>query len=410
MTVDVNGKRELPQGWCWARLGALLDEALPGFASGERDDQGVIQLRMNNVSNSGYLVWDEFIRVPKHSASTAKYELHKGDVVFNNTNSTELVGKSALFEVAKETIVYSNHFTRLRVKSDNLDPLFLALWLRQQWNERVFERICNRWIGQSAVKNDKLLALELPLPPLPEQHRIAMLLREHLAAVENARRAAQARLEAAQALPAALLREIFESQKAQGWERKKLGEVALLERGKFTPRPRNDPRYFNGSHPWIQIREVETAQKYILEYTKTLNDQGLSVSKKFPKGTLVISIAASIGALGILGFDSCMPDSLVGITPKMQLGNVEYIYYYLLFVRDYLKDIAPQMIQANINLEILNDFEIAIPSYEQQTNLALQLDKRLTNIANLNDRFIAQLAAIDAMPAALLRMAFQGEL
>src|SRR5262249_34573032 len=158
-----------------------------------------------------------------------------------------------------------------------------------------------------------------------------------MTAVEQARAAAEAQLEAAKALPAAYLRAVFESPEAQKWPRKRLGEVAILERGKFTPRPRNDPRYFGGIYPWIQIGEVEAANKYILEYNSTLNDLGLAVSKMFPKGTLVISIAASIGAVGILGFDSCMPDSLVGITPKPELSDSDFLYYLLLWFRDYLK-------------------------------------------------------------------------
>ena len=84
----------------------------------------------------------------------------------------------------------------------------------------------------------------------------------------------------------------------------------------------------------FEIGEVEAAKKYIRHHRGTLNDLGLSVSKMFPKGTLVISIAASIGAVGILGFDSCMPDSLVGITPRTDLSDSEFLYYMLLLASE----------------------------------------------------------------------------
>lgn len=196
----------LPGGWRWVRLGDVIAEAQPGFASGERDPNGVIQLRMNNVNTRGRLMWNEFIRVPATEAAISKYALRHGDVVFNNTNSVELVGKSAFFEGHTEPIVYSNHFTRLRVADDLLDPRYLSFWLVEQWQERVFENLCNRWIGQSAVKNDKLLALSIPLPPLPEQRRIAAILNEQMAAVEKARAAAEAQLAVIEQLPGALLR------------------------------------------------------------------------------------------------------------------------------------------------------------------------------------------------------------
>jgi type I restriction enzyme S subunit len=201
--------KPLPDGWRWGRLGEVIAEAQSGFACGERDPNGVIQLRMNNVNTRGNLVWDEFIRVPADQDTISKYQLINGDVVFNNTNSVELVGKSALFRGHDEPVVYSNHFTRLRVVPDRLDPTYLAAWLLSQWQSGIFENLCNRWIGQSAVKNDKLLALEIPAPPLPEQQRIAARLTEQMAAVERARAALEEQLDALNQLPAALLRKAF---------------------------------------------------------------------------------------------------------------------------------------------------------------------------------------------------------
>jgi len=201
--------QELPEGWRWVKLEEVISEAQSGFACGERDPKGVIQLRMNNVDTRGNFVWNEFIRVPANIETFAQYQLAPEDVLFNNTNSTELVGKSAFFTGYQEPVVYSNHFTRLRTDKSLLTPIFLAVWLNHQWIQGVFANICNRWIGQSAVKSNKLLALDFPLPPLPEQKRIAAILNEQLAAVERARKAAEDELAAINALPAALLRRAF---------------------------------------------------------------------------------------------------------------------------------------------------------------------------------------------------------
>jgi type I restriction enzyme S subunit len=207
--ATVDQARPLPADWRWVRLGEVVAEAQGGFACGLRDPQGVAQLRMNNLDTRGRFVWDDVLRVPREGNNIEPFLLVPSDVLFNNTNSTELVGKSALFEGYVEPIVYSNHFTRLRTVTSALLPDFLASWLNLQWQGGVFAAICNRWIGQSAVKADKLLGLDIPLPPLSEQRRIAAVLRGQMAAVEKARAAAEAELNTISALPAALLRRAF---------------------------------------------------------------------------------------------------------------------------------------------------------------------------------------------------------
>src|SRR5438876_6707604 len=193
--------------WRTARLGDLLTEAVSGFACGQRASDGVIQLRMNNVTRRGELDWSSFIRVPVEKGMLDDYALRTGDVMFNNTNSTEMVGKTALFNDFDEPVVFSNHFTRLRTKPDALASDFLALWLHSQWQVGLFARICDRWIGQSAVQRNKLLALEIPVPPVEEQRRIAARLREQLSILAAARCALQIQLTAASALVYASVRE-----------------------------------------------------------------------------------------------------------------------------------------------------------------------------------------------------------
>jgi type I restriction enzyme S subunit len=199
----------LPMGWRLVKLKEVIREAQAGFACGQRDIDGIVQLRMNNLDTRGNFVWNNILRVPREGNNVEQFLLVSGDVLFNNTNSTELVGKSALFEGYVEQIVYSNHFTRLRTITGDLLPAFLSSWLNYQWQQGVFAAICNRWIGQSAVKADKLLSLDFPLPPIAEQQRIAGVLRKQMEMIERARTAVEAELEAINAMPTALLRRVF---------------------------------------------------------------------------------------------------------------------------------------------------------------------------------------------------------
>ena len=77
-----------------------------------------------------------------------------------------------------------------------------------------------------------------------------------------------------------------------------------------------------------------------------------------------MSIAATIGAVGILDFDCCVPDSIVGVTPGDGIDS-EFIYYYLGYLRQHLEEIAPQSAQKNINLQILS--ELPVPELTLRT-------------------------------------------
>jgi type I restriction enzyme S subunit len=250
--------------------------------------------------------------------------------------------------------------------------------------------------------------LTIPVCELSDQRRIAARLSEQLAEVDKARAAVQAQLNAAQILPAAQLRAFFDGPEIKSCQAKPLEAIARLQRGRFSPRPRNNPRFYGGQYPFIQTGSVATEDGYIRTFTQTLNADGLAVSKLFKKGTLVISIAANIGSLGILDFDSCMPDSLVGITPIPGAADTRFLYYSLLSQQKSIQQLAPAMAQANLSLARLAPMLHRAPSLEQQRSIASSLD--LITTANATHRSALQdrLAALDVLPVALLREAFAG--
>ena len=99
------------------------------------------------------------------------------------------------------------------------------------------------------------------------------------------------------------------------WEVVRLGDAAEVERGKFAHRPRNEPRFYGGDVPFIQTADVVQANGRIRQHSQTLNDLGLSISRLFPKGTVIVTIAANIGETAITDYPVAFPDSLVGVTP-----------------------------------------------------------------------------------------------
>src|SRR5690606_22199534 len=107
------------------------------------------------------------------------------------------------------------------------------------------------------------------------------------------------------------------------WQTENLGSIAKLERGRFSPRPRNDPSYFGGEYPFVQTGDVNSSKYRLGNYTQTLNEKGIKVSKKFNVGDILIAIVgATIGATTILEIDTYAPDSIIGIKSIEKTNNV----------------------------------------------------------------------------------------
>ncbi|MBU2931227.1 restriction endonuclease subunit S, partial [Vibrio cyclitrophicus] len=138
----------------------------------------------------------------------------------------------------------------------------------------------------------------------------------------------------------------------KGWELKKLEELATVERGKFSARPRNDPKYYGGDIPFVQTGDITAAKTYLSSFNQTLNEDGLKVSRLFPKNTILITIAANIGDTAITLFEVSCPDSLVGIQARKGVDCV-WLNSYLETCKDELDGKATQNAQKNINLQVL---------------------------------------------------------
>ncbi|MCW3785496.1 restriction endonuclease subunit S [Plebeiibacterium sediminum] len=155
----------------------------------------------------------------------------------------------------------------------------------------------------------------------------------------------------------------------EDWNVGLLGEVTTLKRGRFSPRPRNDPKYYNGQIPFVQTGDVTNSKGRVNTYTQTLNEEGLKVSVLFKKGTILITIAANIGHCSILEFDMACPDSLIGIECGSKIHN-EFLNYYMHTQQRRIDYLAPAGAQKNINVEFLKPLKIVVPPLPEQQKIA----------------------------------------
>lgn len=189
-----------------------------------------------------------------------------------------------------------------------------------------------------------------------------------------------------------------------------LAELGDLGRGKSKHRPRNDPRLFGGSTPFLQTGEVKAANRTIRKFTHTYSDFGLQQSKLWPTGTLCITIAANIAETAFLGFSACFPDSVVGFSAYKKIIDPEYVDFFIQAVRTRIEAYAPATAQKNINLETLENLVVPICCSEEQREIIAIIEERFSEADQLDQTITTSLQNSEALRQSILKKAFSGEL
>lgn len=285
------------------------------------------------------------------------------------------------FEYYDKPFSHKNEMWSYHSKGKNIDIKFVYYFLKQ--NEPYFQKIGSKMqMPQIATPDtDKFL---IPIPPLNLQKNIVKVLDKltELKATLKATLKAELSLRRKQY---AYYRDFLlsETELAKvGFEWKKLSDVALdFGRGKSKHRPRNDERLYGGNIPFIQTGDIRNSAHIINSYTQTYSEFGLQQSKLWKKGTLCITIAANIAETGILDFDACFPDSIIGFVADPEKTTAGYVEYLLSSLKTRLQAQSTGSAQENINLSTFDNLLLPFPSLLEQKRIVEILDKfdRLTN-------------------------------
>lgn len=260
------------------------------------------------------------------------------------------------------------------------------------------------------INRNDVYALKAAFPPLPEQKRIVAILDEAFAGIDAAVANTEKNLANARELFESTLNAVF-TQNGDGWVEKTLKEVSKdFGRGKSKHRPRNDPKLYGGQYPFIQTGDVRNCNHIITESSQTYNDIGLAQSKLWPKGTICITIAANIAETGILGFDACFPDSVIGIVVNDKITTNEYVEYLLQAVKARIKAKSKGSAQDNINLATFENEHFPFPNFDEQLKIVESLNMLATETQRLESVYQKKLDSLTELKQSILQKAFAGEL
>lgn len=402
----------LPTNWTIQPIPELLFfQEGPGVRNWQFTDSGVKLLNVRNI-NFGKINLDAtsvYISENEAYGKYAHFLVDAGDLVIASSGIVVDNFHNKIAFISEEHLPLCMNTSTIRFKvldKYKFDINFFRVFL----GTIFFKSQLKKLITGSAQLNfgpSHLKKIKVPVPPIDDQKRIAYLLGK----VEGLIAQRKQHLQQLDDLLKSVFLEMFGDpvRNEIGWKTEPLGNLATIERGRFSPRPRNDPKFFNGQYPFIQTGDISRSNGRLREFTQTLNELGIKVSKEFAIGTIVIAIVgATIGETAILEIPTYAPDSVIGITPKLGVKKTEavFIEFLLRFWKPVLRARAPEAARANINIETLRPLPIIWPEKDDRQKFAVIVEK----VESLKSRYQQSLTDLENLYGALSQQAFKGEL
>ena len=376
----------LPKEWRVVRLGELVEKRLllirGGFPQGQHNEvgNGVPHLRPFNITNDGNLDLSQIKYIAPPSEDDPHW-LRPNDVIFNNTNSEELVGKTALFD-RNGQFVLSNHMTLLRILEPNqVDAYWLSRQLHYFWYLGLYKSLCRRHVNQASISLERLKGIPIPLPPLPEQRAIAHVLRT----VQRAKEATEGVIAALKELKKSLMQHLFtygpvpvtERERVPlqeteigpipaHWRVVRLGEVATLFTRGIDPANAGAKRY-------IGLEHIEPGNIRLQHWGKA--DDVRSLKTAFQQGDVLYGkLRPYLDKAVLAEWDGiCSTDILVIKTQSSLLPEfLAYLVHTSQFI-DYAISTTTGVNHPRTSWKALQKFSIPLPPLSEQREIARML-------------------------------------
>ena len=423
---------EVPEGWAWARMSSLTQD-LPYGTSKKSSSRGKIAvLRMGNLQQ-GEIDYSDLV-YSSDKEDIDKYLLTYGDLLFNRTNSSEWVGKTAIYR-GEVSAIYAGYLIRIR---SFLDAEYLNSVMNSKYAKEICLLVKTDAVNQSNINATKLGRFLIPVPPLSEQVRISNMVSEALYwnnFIEIKKLELEQYIQQIKSKildlairgklvpqnpndePASVLLERIRAEKEElikqgkikrdkketiifrgddnsyyekigndiicideelpfdiphNWSWCRLGNIGDWAAGS-TP-SRSYPEYYNGTIPWLKTGDLNDG--YITNIPESISEEALKNTsvRLNPSGSVLIAMyGATIGKLGILTFPATTNQACCACSPLDGINN-HYLFYYLLSQKDNFVYRSVGGAQPNISKEKIVTTLMPVPPYEEQRQILDKID------------------------------------
>ena len=405
--------KPLPRGWAWATVGDVATEVRSGFPSGKHNPSGdgIPHLRPMNVSRAGEVV---LTRVKYVSPSVDERRLLRGDILFNNTNSPALVGKTALFNLDGE-FAFSNHITRVRTLE--MVPGFVAYQLHYGWISGRLSPFINNHVNQASIAAHVLASqIQIAVAPIREQGRIVERIGATFAKLDAVETTLESLISRLRLLRSAILADAFYADRdlPPHWISNTIGEVADVQLGR-----QRSPKHHTGKQmrPYLRAANV-TWSGVSLDDIKEMNFNDREFERyRLEPGDLLLNEASGtpneVGKPVIWDGEieeCCFQNTLLRLRPREV--NLDYLYWYC-----YLSALTGRFGEAGRGVNIrhlgkrgLSRFPIPVAPRSEQTLIAGDITKRFDQMESLHQLVEDARKRVGMLRRSVLAEAFAGRL
>jgi type I restriction enzyme S subunit len=359
-------------------------------------------LRAGNITDDG-LVFDDLVFVPAERIAPIQ-RIRRNDVVIAaSSGSLDVVGKAAR-ALADFDGGFGAFCKVLRPRS-GIDPAYFAHFFRtREYRQRVSALAAGANINN--LRNEHLDDFKIPLPPLPEQRRIAEIL-DKADALRSKRRVSLAQLDT---LTQSIFLNMFgdPATNPKKWPKESLAELFDIARG-GSPRPiddyiTDDPNGIN----WIMIGDAVEGGKYITATRKRIRPEGARRSRAVKTGDFLLTNSMSFGRPYIMRTSGCIHDGWLVLSPRR--ADVEPNYFFALLgsqaIYGEFARRAPGATVKNLNIDLVRGVSVPVPPLATQTQFAAIV----AAIEDWAKPYNRSLSELDALFTSLQDRAFRGNL
>lgn len=413
-----NGLYPLPKEWRWVKLKDVVSRVQYGLSKAmNTENAGYPIIRMNNITFDGKLTFSDLKYADVDKKTADKYRLKVGDILFNRTNSRDLVGKTAIFR-QKGNYLFVSYIIRVEVDDSKTIPEYICSYLNSGIGKRVLFNTARQAIQMANINAKELCNIDIPLAPLDEQKRIVTRLEELLSRIEKAKKTRKnSEVETSNIFQSAL-NIVFSKAEEKGWRLLDLRKVTSQIKSGFACSKKHEVKNGNGI-PHLRPNNIgyygELELSKIVKIPKEMVDLE---TYSLRKGDVLFNNTNSkelVGRAIVISenLDYGFSNHITRIRVNPNIATPEWLVHslnYLWLQKHFLKICRKWIGQAGINQKMLKSVKIYTPSLEEQEKIGIYLEKIHLKLNSLEQNFEESDKILERITPAILDIAFKGRL